>query len=459
MRQYYEFLQRADDGPHMEEQDWDLGVIAHTTAQLVRKHKLTWDPEHIVTDDPGLADTIFQAGLELARASGIYHRETRRVIRFSEAEIDAGLRRMPQSILLGEGKDRRELRPRGVMDSTPPLVWSGNAGAPIPERYYLEYVMVYAQEGLVDFLNPGSLTVVDGFEVKTGGPMEIVAARREMELVRTGARRVGRPGMAALAAASAVTGLGDVSVASPAYMRPSDAHLVPLLNELKIDDGNLTRAVNGIEYGVVNASLPCVVVGGLGGDAPGSAVVNVAAFILSNLICRADFHILHPIHIRHVSTSTRAVLWVENIVGQAFARNAPCIILGDIFPKSGAMTPELLFETAANAIVNTLVGTHLEGPAAADGAAPNCSGLEARLMAEVGRSVSRQGMTLEHGNALVLQLLGKYEHIFRREGGNPGLPLDQVYDLATLQPVQAWHEMYDKARVELIRMGLHLPIG
>ena len=311
----------------------------------------------------------------------------------------------------------------------------------------------------MDFLNPGSLTSVDGFEVRTGGPMEVVASRREMEFIRTGTRRVGRPGMAALAAASAVTGLGDVSVANPTYMRPTDAHLVPMLNELKIDDGNLIRAVNSIEYGVVNASLPCVIVGGLGGDAPGLAVVNVASFILSNLICLSDFHILHPIHIRHVATSTRAVLWVENIVGQAFARNAPCVMLGDIFPKSGAMTVELLYETAANAIVNTLVGTHLEGPAAADGAAPNCSGLEARLMAEVGRSVPSRGMTLHDGNALVLELLGKYEHIFGREDGNRGLPLDQVYDLTTLRPVPRWQDMYDAVKADLQRMGLALPEG
>jgi methylamine--corrinoid protein Co-methyltransferase len=287
--------------------------------------------------------------------------------------------------------------------------------------------------------------------------MEIAATRREMELIRRGTRRVGRPGMAALAAASAVTGLGDVAVANPDYMRTSDAHLVPMLNELKIDDGNLMRAVNAIEYGVVNASLPCVIVGGLGGDAPGSAVVNVASFLLSNLICRSDFHILHPIHIRHVATSTRAVLWVENIVGQAFARNAPCVIFSDSFPKSGAMTRELLYETAATAIVGTLTGGHLEGPAAADGAAPNCSGLEGRLMAEVGRYMARSGMSLREGNRMVLQLLPKYEHIFDLPEGNPGFPLDEAYDLETLKPVPAWQEMFQEVKDELRDMGLDLP--
>ena len=455
MRRYYDFLDRSNSGPYFDEESWDLDKVTMTTFQIVDKYKLTWNREQIVTDDPGLADTIFEAGLELAKTLGVYNRDTKRVITFTEKEIEDGLRTMPQKMVLGEGKDQRVMVPRGIMDENPPVFWAGNAGAPIPERFYLEYVMSYAQEKLVDVLSPGSLSEVDGYAVRTGGPMEIVANRREMEYIRDGARRVGRPGMAALAAESAVTALGDVAVANPKFMRPSDAHLVPMLNELKIDNDNLTRAVNSIEYGVHNASLPCVIVGGLGGDAPGSAVVNVASFILSNLICLSDFHILHPIHIRHVATSTRDVLWVENIVAQAFTRNAPCIILSDIFPKSGALTKELLYETAANAIVNTISGGHVEGPAAADGAAPNCSGLEARFMAEIGLAVAKGGLTLNEANAIVLKLLDKYEHIFTQAGGNPGQPFDHVYDLDTLTPVPAWQKMYEEVKSEVRELGLH----
>jgi hypothetical protein len=37
-----------------------------TTMTLVDKYRLEWDPNVIVTDDPGLADAIFEAGFELA---------------------------------------------------------------------------------------------------------------------------------------------------------------------------------------------------------------------------------------------------------------------------------------------------------------------------------------------------------------------------------------------------------
>jgi methylamine--corrinoid protein Co-methyltransferase len=260
--------------------------------------------------------------------------------------------------------------------------------------------------------------------------------------------------MGLLAAQSSVSELGDLAVSAPDYLRPCDAHLVPLLNELIMDNRNIARAVNSIEYGMRNASLACVMVGGLGGDAPGSAILQAASFIIANLTCLADYHLLHPIHIRHVATSTRQVMWVQGLVSQAFARNAPSIIVGDIYPKSGAVTRELLYEVAANAIALTVSGAHLEGVGAADGSLPNGTGLEARWMGEVGHAATRQRLDLEQANQLVVRLLEKYEPVFSKKEGNPGLPFNQAYDMETLRPTAAWTGLYDEVKLELIEMGL-----
>ena len=276
---------------------------------------------------------------------------------------------------------------------------------------------------------------MDGRVVRTGNPIEIVSTRRELHYLHEGLLRAGRPGMGMLAAQSSVSELGDLAAAQYRYLRPCDSHLVPVLNELKMDFRNISRAVNSLEYGMINASLACVIVGGLGGGPVGSAVVNVASFLVASLTCKADYHLLHPIHIRHVATSTREVLWVISTVGQAFARNAPAIIVADIYPKSGAGTKELLYETAANAITNAVTASHVEGCGSSDGLRPNCSGLEARWMAEVGLAAHRMQMSLKEANDWVLRLLPKYEHVFSLEGGNPGLPFDQVYDLGTIQPL------------------------
>jgi methylamine--corrinoid protein Co-methyltransferase len=456
MRDYLELFDRAYTGEYISEENWDLEKVAATTRRLVKKYRLEWDRNQVIPTNPDLIDAVFQAGLEMAVELGVYCRSTERIIRLQAEEIEEGLRTMPQTLVMGEGKDARSLYARRIGDVRPPLFFGGSPGSPIPEAYFLENVLSYAQEPLIDLLTCGTLTEIGGRSVRTGHPLEIVATRRELQYLHTALARVGRPGMGMLAAQSSVSELGDLAVAHPNLLRRCDSHLVPLLNELKLDFRNMARAVNSWEYGMINASLPCVIVGGLGGGPPGSAVINVASFIVSNLVCLADYHILHPIHIRHVATSTREVLWVISAVGQAFARNAPAIIVADIYPKSGTGTVELLYETAANAIVNALSACHLEGCGSADGKLPHCSGLEARWMAEVALAVHQRKMTLEEANAWVLRLIEKYENVFSQEGGNPGKPFDQVYDLKTMRPTAEWQALYDQVKTELKGEGLIL---
>ena len=454
MKSYLELIERAKTGPLVQKEDWDLEKVAITTKRLVKKYQIRWNPEEVVPCDPDLADRIFQAGLELAQQVGVFHADTGRVIEFAPGELEDGLANAPRSLEMGEGKDLRVLTARKILDERPPLVWAGNPGVPTPEEIFQPMVMSWMQEPVVDLVTCGSLTEVDGFTVHTAEPAEITATRRELRLMREGLRKVGRPGMGMLAAQSSVSELGDLAVAHPDYLRPCDSHLIPLLNELIIDNRNMARAVNSLEYGMRNASLACVMVGGLGGDAPGAAVVQAASFIAANLVCLAHYHLLHPIHIRSVATSTRGVMWVQGVVEQAFARNAPCIIVSDIYPKSGSLTRELLYEVAANAVAITVSGGHLEGVGANDGVSPNGTGLEARLMGEVGHAVTRAGLDLPGANRLVLRLLEKYEHVFQAPGGNPGARFDQAYDLKTLQPVPEWLRLYSEVKGELKQLGL-----
>jgi methylamine--corrinoid protein Co-methyltransferase len=456
MSDFLEILERSNDGEYITEENWDLEKVATTARRLVKKYRLEWDRNQVVCDDPSLADAIYQAGYEMAVELGAYCRSTERIITLKKTEIDEGISNTPQTLDMGEGKDACTLYARSLADERPPLFFGGPPGNPIPQEFFLANVVSYVQEPLIDLATCGTLTEVDGHIVRTNHPMEIIATRRELQYMHTALNQVGRPGMGMLGAQSSVSELGNLAASQPRYLRPCDSHVVPLLNELKMDNRNFSRVVNSLDYGMINASLACVIVGGLGGGPPGSAVVNVASFLVANLTCRAGYHLLHPIHVRHVATSTREVLWVISIVGQAFARNAPSIIVADIYPKSGAGTKELLYETATNAIVNSVTASHLEGCGSADGRLPNCSGLEARLMAEVALASHRMKMTLREANEWTLKMLPLYEHIFTQEAGNPGLPFDQVYDIHSIQPMKFWEKMYEEVKVELKGFGLAL---
>ena len=109
---------------------------------------------------------------------------------------------------------------------------------------------------------------------------------------------------------------------------------------------------------------------------------------------------------------------------------------------------------AANSIVVTVCGGHLEGLGSANGREPNGTGLEVRLMGEVGKAVARQGMTRAQANEIVLKLLGKYEHIFQMEDKNKGKRFDEAYDMETVTPIPEWEAMYVEVKEELRTMGI-----
>ncbi len=226
---YLELLERAQTGPSISKEDWDMDKVVIATRKLVKKYQIAWDPGEIIPLDPGIADRVFNAGLELAQTSGVFQATTGRIIEFQPGELEEALRAVPQSLVMGEGADARTLKARQILDPSPPLVWAGNPGVPTPEELFQPMVMSWMQEPVVDLVTCGSLTQVDGYDVRTAEPAEITATRRELKLMREGLVKVGRPGMGMLAAQSSVSELGDLAVANPVYLRPCDAHLVPII--------------------------------------------------------------------------------------------------------------------------------------------------------------------------------------------------------------------------------------
>ena len=454
VKKYLELCERGNTGTKVSKDDWDMDYIVENVMDLVDEYEFEWDKQVIIPEDDQLFDDMFEAAKKLILKTGVYNMSTQRIISFTEEEIEAGIRDMKKELVMGEGKDAYTLVARGVEDKREPAVWAGNPGCPTPEELFFPIVKSVAKEPVIDLMTCGSLVDVDGFKVTSGSPSEVVAVRREMEYLHKALEEVGRPGLGLLAAESAVTEIGDLASVGEKRLRPCDSHLVAMFNELIIDNGNLVRAASKLDYGMKNASLACTMVGGMGGDAPGSTVVMIASILAANLICMADYHLCHPIHIQDVATTARGCLWLQAVLCQTFAKKAPAIIVCDIWPSSGSLTKELLYETAANAIVVSVCGGHLEGLGAANGNEPNGTGLEVRLMGEVGKAVARQGMTRAKANEIVLKLLEKYEHIFKMEDKNKGSRFDEAYNMETIEPTEKWLAMYEEVKAELAEMGV-----
>lgn len=453
IRNFLEICERAYQGPIVKKADWDMTVVENT-MDLVEKYDLEWDKSVITPVDDELMDKLFLAAKELLANIGVYNISTERVIHLDMSEIETGLRNQKQSLVMGEGKDAVTLVARKPEDTRRPMIWAGNPGCPTPEHLFLPTVKSWLQEDVVDLITCGSLVTVNGIQVRSAEPSEIMAVKKELNLLRQARQETGRPGIGMLAAESSVSEVGDLCVAHPDYLRQCDSHLVAMFNELIVDRGNLVRAANSVEYGMRNASLACTMIGGMGGDAPGATVVIMASMMAANILFLADYHLCHPIHITAVATGARGCLWLQSACCQSFARNAPAIIVCDVYPKSGAMTKELLYEAATSALVITVSGGHIEGCGAADGNKPHGTGIEVRLMGEVSRAAVKQGLTRTQANDIIQSLLAKYEHVLNEPEGNPGLPFDQCYDMTSLKPLPEWETMYREVKDELKKLGL-----
>ena len=450
---FLELVSRGYTGEAVSKDDWDMDHVVMPVMEIVDEFELERDGDAPLLHDRVQASAYFDAAVELLVRSGVYNQSTGRVIRFTREEILEAAQGMPKAVTVGHGGDAYTFVPRKPDSNALPGVVAGNPGCPMTEELFKKTVTSWAKEPVVDMVTCGSIVEVDGFDVVRASPSEVIALRRELQYLNEICEKVGRPGIGRLAAESSVSEIGDLAAMAPGGFQPGDAHLIALNNELIITDDNLIRVANAMDTPVLNASLACVMVGGLAGGPEGAAVCMIASLLADSLIGQADYHLCHPIHIKHIATSTPECMWLSSVVCQAFDAAAPAVIVCDIYPKSGAGTKELLKEVAANALAITVSGGHLEGVGSCDGLKPNCSGLEARLMGEVGKAAAAQGLTRAEAEPIIRRLLSEYKHVFTE--GNEGLPFDEVYG-SDGEPRDFWLAMYREVRDELISLGLKL---
>jgi len=447
-----EITKRAQSGPYIKESEFDLKV-AKRIKELVKERGIKYDPNVLCPADDDLADRVWEAGLQLFLEFGAYCQTTERLIRFTRDEVLDILSEVRNEITLGAGKDAVVMRHRGVEDAaTRPIVHSGPTGTPASERYHPLILLSCAQEPLVDCLGAGSVSTYFGEKIIPGTPLEILGARRDASVAREAVRMAGRPGMHINDVAVSLTCAGKMAACDPqAGLRPSDGILVSQMVELKTDFDQLSRVAHLYNIGGVTVDLMTPLIGGLGGAAPGTAVVSVADHLLGVVLYDADYHMFSLTHLHYVNNTDPLGLWVNAMVGQALARNSRIVTLNDIYVISGPGTRELLYECAAQAIIGTVCGFNMQGAGTTGGfRADHTTGLEARFIAEVSRAAL--GLKRPAAAALAAELLTRYQATL--PSPNRGKPFPEVYDVETVQPKQEWLDMYYDVKEDLARIGL-----
>jgi methylamine--corrinoid protein Co-methyltransferase len=191
----FEAFNRAKTGPKVSEKEWDFKIIPQSASALKKKYGIKFNEKEVIPTDKDTINSLFLAGMEMLVQNGVYCINTGRVIKVTEEEVKEAIKKAPDKLVIGEGRDAVDMVPRSPQDSRWPIVQGGPTGAPVSEEIFLPMMQSYAQEAIVDCIVSGVMNTVEGNEPFPNSPWEIKGTRMEVALVRQACHKVGRPGM------------------------------------------------------------------------------------------------------------------------------------------------------------------------------------------------------------------------------------------------------------------------
>ena len=158
---FWDVIGRSESGPLVKEKEFDLRV-GQVARQMVEKYDIKYDPQNVIPADDGLADRVYQAGLDLFLELGIYCRDTGRLIKFTREEVKWALKHAPTAVTYGQGRDMATMTYRAIEDSKPPFCIMTPVGAPVAEERFVAMVQSYAQEPLAQTFSSAFSQTVHG---------------------------------------------------------------------------------------------------------------------------------------------------------------------------------------------------------------------------------------------------------------------------------------------------------
>lgn len=442
----WDVLERSQTGPLMKEEEFETEFFPEKIREIVAEHGIKYDPEEPVMTDPSIADEVFEAGLELLLEVGLYNKDTKRIVKFTEEEIKEVLATRKRELILGEGNDQITLSLRGLEDKKPPktVLPAGIVTSNI--ELYKAYVLSAAMEPTADGLVALPLMGIGDLMPTTGTPSETLLGLTEGFVMREAAIRVGRPGMflgipMSVSGAKAVMG----SFHPAGYTRYNCMCPVHIIQDMRIDYDRLNLAFfaqqNYIKPWISSCPTMYAYISG-----PEEAAVEGIAHVLGMMAYSGGSFAQAMSATVEGRYEGRDVFWANSAQALAAERNirVPWICYGS--GVTGQLGEEVsFFSIAATVITNTISG--MEGMWLT-GAVP---GIEGRWGGELARAAA--GIKVSDGVEMVKELLGKYE-----DKAKVGMPKEDYilerYDMKTLKPDKEYIELYSKMKKELQDMGL-----
>jgi hypothetical protein len=440
-------VERAFTGPICTERDFDLGIFVPNLRRVIEKYDIKYDPQNPIPADDGLADRVWEAGIEFLTETGIYCLDTERRILFSGDEIEGALQTGPCGRVLGEGKDAKEMPRRRPEDDTPPWCSVGPTSVPVSNEWnYVNLVRANAENPLSNSITIPCLTNVDGRQIVGGSPLGIEGSIRAVLLTREGMRRAGRPGMPIVNGVTTATRSQEHIAAHRFGIRKTDALEIGTVHEMKIDFDSLNKVAYSQAFGSMIFAENGVILGGYAGGPVGVAVVTAAYSPVDLLLLRGAVQHPFPTHFDLGVTSARDTVWARSVANQAVTRNSPLPIVNVGYSAAGPMTKMLWYEHSSWVIASVVSGGSVEVGASVRGTALDyTSPLDPLFASEIAHATA--GMRREEANNIVKALLEKYESQLREPP--MGKKYQECFDVATGKPKPEFVALYRETRQEM----------
>lgn len=438
----YKHLKSATTGDERAEEKHDMEVFMKS-QELAEKYGIIRESGSFVPTDMSLADSVFEAAVELLTSVGIYCIDTKKSIKIDEEDIRRSVN-SSKVLEIGRFKEKVIVPFRYTMDSEPPVIIGGPMGGTVSEENFLEVHLSSAMEPIVQGVYAGALEKMGGKGIRGKTPFEMLAALKEARQERLATKLAGREGLALMGPGTPTISPAYMLVSSEELYSTADVQEVYQLDELKTDYETFYKSIFHLEHGNHFLSGQCPVFGGTGiGTPEGLAIVDVAETIQSKIVTGASIHLSGAVHVNTHSSSTEEIMWASNLSSMAISRNMHHYTGRYYWNLAGCCTDMMFYETAAQAIGDTVSGRDmLVGPVGARGAgADHSTGLESRFMGEIAHLAT--GLTLEEANEAVSKIYTKYENFLQYPP--EGKPFNECYKVRSeyeMKPTEEYLKLY-----------------
>jgi methylamine--corrinoid protein Co-methyltransferase len=443
---FWEIVDRTMTGPLMKEDEFENEFFPTKIAEIVAKHKIEFDPDEPIMCDPDLADAIFQAGLELLLEVGLYCKDTKRIVKFTEEEIKEVISTRQSEVKFGHDRDEITLKPRAPEDKQHPYTFFPAGIVTRDVNKYKMHALTVAQEPTCDGLIPLPLAGIGEIRPASGTPTETLIALTEAHIMNEVTSWVGRPGLFRGIPMSATTPIALMSVfASGLYNKHNCCMSTQVLQDMRINNDRLNLAHFAAQNGIIPWQSSCAVMHAyLTG--PEQAAIELIAHTLG-MMAFADGSFTQAMSMTVDGYYFGPEIWWCNSAAALSAeRNlkVPWISFGGQGQQVAPLNDESWYAIAAACITACISG--MEGMWLCGGP----TGLEARWGGEITRAAA--GVKVSDGIEIIKKIAKKCE-----EPQHKPVPITELYDMKTMQPNDKYLKHYKKFTKIFKDMGLDYP--